>query len=1054
MTENKKYWKGEEDLVRDPSFIHSAKNEFSEGLPLEEVLSEDDFELSSNRRDFLKMFGFSVTAVALAACNKAPVRKAIPYLVKPNDVTPGVPNYYSSTCGYTGMPIEVKVREGRPIKVDGNGRCATFGGALSVAGQAGIFDLYDNERIKKPLRKGVDSDWATVDKEITTLLTKISAANGRIALVSNSIHSPSTLAVIEDLKSKYPTVEHINYDPISYHGLIEGNNLSFGKSVIPSYHFDKAKVIVSFGADFLGDWLTAEKFTKDYTSKRMPGDDMSQHIHFESNMSLTGSNADIRYPMQNKNQGMLLISLYNEIAKVTGSKQMAVAGQADVAGQGVSKTAKALIAAKGNSLVVCGSNNPQYQVIVNAINMALGNYASTININNPVNLYTGNDETFNSFVTDLTAGKIDGVLFYGANPVYSHPNGAQIKKALKSNVKLSVSSSISLDETSNSCQFVTPDHHYLESWCDYQPVGSTFTLGQPTISPVFDTRQMQESLLTWAGAIDAYSENTMKDNGIYGQEHSVSPFYNYIKSKWSVTDKEFNTYLHDGFVIKDTPTISVPGMIANTDEIASEIEKSKSAADGIEITLIEKTGMLGGVLSNNPLVQELPDPISKVTWHNYIALSKMNAVRLGINDNDVVNITVGETKMVLPAIVQPGQANGTASIHLGFGRTVAGKVAKGRGENAYALIQAGAKFNSYVVNGAKVEKTSTGETYELARTQTHHHIEGRDIVRETTLEDYKKDNRAGNRYEKPELVSLWYDHDYRKAGAPNHLWGMAIDMNKCTGCAACIVSCSIENNVPVVGEVEVRRRREMHWLRIDRYFTFNNVKDVNYKEELDAVSKMVPENFEPKKLTREKALEAIDRKLAKDENAGYEHFENVSVVHQPMMCQHCGSAPCETVCPVLATTHSTEGLNQMTYNRCIGTKYCGNNCPYKVRRFNWFRYNDNSAFDFHFSNDLGKMVINPDVTVRTRGVMEKCSFCVQRIQSAKLTAKRENRSLEDGDVKTACQKACPADAIVFGDLHDKESEVTKLFHNERGFAVLEELNVKPSVRYMTKVRNI
>jgi len=1035
MTENKKYWKGEEDLVRDPEFIHSAKNEFSEGLPLEEVLSEDDFELSSNRRDFLKMFGFSVSAVALAACNRAPVRKAIPYLVKPNDVTPGVPNYYSSTCGYTGMPIEVKVREGRPIKVDGNTRCATFGGALSVAGQAGIFDLYDNQRLKKPLMKGVESSWAVVDKKITTLLGKINSANGRIALVSSSINSPSTLAAIADFKAKYPTTEHISYDPISYHGLIEGNKLSFGKEVVPSYHFDKADVIVSFGADFLGTWLSGEKFTQDYVKRRMPGDDMSKHIQFESDMSLTGSNADTRYPMQNKNQGLLLISLYNEIAKATGAKQFAVAGQADVAGQGVSKTAKALVAAQGKSIVVCGSNNPQHQVIVNAINLALGNYANTININNPINAFKGNDVTFNKFVADLSAGNIDGVLFYGANPVYNHPKGAQIKKALASKVKLSVSSSITVDETSNACQFATPDHHYLESWCDYQPVGSTFTLGQPTISPVFDTRQMQESLLTWAGTIGVYAENTMKDKGIYGQEHATSPFYNYIKTKWAVSDKEFNQYLHDGFVIKDTPVATVPGFIASADAIASEIESAQSNATGIEISLIEKTGMLGGDLSNNPLVQELPDPISKVTWHNYIALSKMNAVRLDINDNDVVNITVGKTKMVLPAIIQPGQANGTASIHLGFGREVAGKVAKGRGENAFNLVQAGDQFNSYVVSGATIEKT--GETYELARTQTHHHIEGRDIVRETTLTDYKKDKRAGNRYEKPELVSLWYDHDYRKAGAPNHLWGMAIDMNKCTGCAACIVSCSIENNVPVVGEVEVRRRREMHWLRIDRYFTFNNVKDVNYKDELDAVASMVPENFEPKKLTREKALEAMDRELAKDENAGYEHFENVSVVHQPMMCQHCGSAPCETVCPVLATTHSTEGLNQMTYNRCIGTKYCGNNCPYKVRRFNWFRYNDNSQFDFHFSNDLGKMVINPDVTVRTRGVMEKCSFCVQRIQSAKLTAKREDRKLEDGDVKTACQKACPADAIVFGDLHDGESEVAKLFHDERGFAVLE-----------------
>lgn len=1052
MTNNKQYWKGEEDLVRDPSFVQASKNEFSEGLPLEEVLSESDFELSSNRRDFLKMFGFSVSAVALAACNKAPVRNAIPYLVKPDDVTPGVPNYYSSTCGVTGMPIEVKTREGRPIKVDGNKRVTALKGGLSVAGQAAIFDLYDNERLKKPLRAGKEASWASVDKDVTKLLSNINASGGKIALVSNTINSPSTLAAISDFKTKFTGVEHIQYDPISYSGLIEGNKMSFGKEVIPSYHFDKADVIVSFNADFLDTWLMGEVFSPDYVSRRTPGENMSKHIQFESYLSLTGSNADVRYPIQTKNEGMLLISLYNELAQLNGGTQLPVVGQADVAGQGVKKTAKALNDAKGKSLVVCGSNNPKHQTIVNAINSMLGNYSSTININNPIKRYAGNDKALASFVSNLAAGSYDGVIFYGANPVYDTPFGANIAKSLKSKVKLSISSSSSLDETSNLCQFITPDNHYLESWNDHQPLANLFTLSQPTISPVFDTRQMQTSLLTWSSLIAEYSENTLANTGIYGETPTSDPFYNYIKKKWAVDNKAFNKYLHDGFTEKEKPSASVPGMVANPVDIAASIEaESKKNKSGLEVTFIDRTGITGGKLANNPLVQELPDPISKVTWHNYIALAKANAVKLGITDNMVVNVTVGKETFAVPAIIQPGQANGTASIHLGYGRNIAGKVGKGRGINGYKSLSANENIE-YTIQGVKVKATS--EEYKLARTQQHHHIEGRDIIRETTLTDYNKDNRAGNRYDKPHLVSLWYDHDYRKEGAPNHLWGMAIDLNKCTGCAACIVSCNIENNVPVVGEVEVRRRREMHWLRIDRYYTFNNVKNIDYKDELDMVSKMVPANFEPEKITREKALEALDRKLAKEENAQYEHFENVSVVHQPMLCQHCGSAPCETVCPVLATTHSTEGLNQMTYNRCIGTKYCGNNCPYKVRRFNWFRYNDNKQFDFHFSNDLGKMVINPDVTVRTRGVMEKCSFCVQRIQASKLTAKREGRKLKDGDVKTACQRACPADAIVFGDLHDKNSEVRELFHNDRAYSVLEELNVKPSVRYMTKVRNI
>jgi len=1049
MTQNKKYWKGEEELQREPSFVQSGKDEFSEGLPLHEVLSEPDLELASNRRDFLKMFGFSVSAVALAACNKTPVRNIVPYLVKPDDVTPGVPNYYSSTCGYTGAPIEVKVREGRPIKIDGNKRSSAYKGGLSVAGQACILELYDNERFKKPRKAGADSTWAEVDKDITSILENIAARNGKVALVTNSINSPSTLGVIADFKIKYTNVEHLTYDAISYHGIIEGNKQSFGKAIIPSYNFDKADVIVGIEADFIGNWLMADRYMVDYTSRRNPANGMSQHIQFESVLSLTGSNADIRYPFQASNHGILLNTLYNAIAKKSGAAPLPVVNTADVAGGGVAKTADALWNAKGKALVVSGSNNPNHQIIVNAINLMLDSYSSTININEEVNKFQGNDTNIENFVSGLIAGTYDGVIFYNTNLVYSHPKGKAIKEALKK-VKLSISTCLSIDETGNHCQFITPDNHYLESWNDHQQTSNSYSFTQPTISPVFDTRQMQVSLMKWAGLTDAYGENKFVDTGIFGEQNGTSPFYNYIRTKWAVSDTEFNKMLHDGAYDKAMAAAQTPALGVNITETAQKIDHGANAAVGQEIILIERTGLLDGILANNPLVQELPDPISKVTWHNYAAISKAFAAKANIADNDVIKITVNETSISLPALIQPGQANGTISIHLGYGRTVGGKVAKDRGANAFTLIDTSEGFKNYVLTGAKVEATS--EKYELAKTQTHHHIEGRDIVRETTLTEFKDNPKAGNQIHKPQVVSLWYEHDYRKDGAPNHLWGMAIDMNKCTGCAACIVSCSIENNVPVVGEVEVLRRREMHWLRIDRYFTFNNVNDVNYKDELSFPA--LESNYEKEKITKEKALEAIDKVEQKAGKYEYLHYENVSVVHQPMMCQHCGSAPCETVCPVLATTHSTEGLNQMTYNRCIGTKYCGNNCPYKVRRFNWFRYNDNQQFDFHFSNDLGKMVINPDVTVRTRGVMEKCSFCVQRIQASKLTAKRENRYLKDGDVKTACQRACPADAIMFGDLHDKDSEVSKLFNNDRSYSVLEELNVKPSVRYMTKVRNI
>jgi len=1046
MTLKKTYWKGEEELLRDPSFVQSSKNEFSEGLPLDEVLNDTDLELSATRRDFLKIFGFSISAVALAACNKTPIRKAVPYLVKPDDVTPGVANYYSSTCGYTGLPIEVKVREGRPIKIDGNPRSNVFKGGLSAVGHAGILELYDNERIQKPLKAGKISTWSDVDKDISTILANIKARNGKVAIVSGSINSPSTLAAINEFKIANPNTLHLTYDPISYHGIISANKVSFGKAVVPSYHFENADVVVGIEADFLGTWLLADKYTIDYASRRKPGKTMSRHIQVESVMSLTGSNADVRYPMQASNHGILLISIYNAIAKLLNEKELPVAKQTDLAGGGVQRIAKDLVNAKGKSLIVSGSNNPKHQIMVNAINLMLGNYNNAININNPINQYSGDDELFDAFITNLNEGMYDGVIFYNSNPVYTHPKSKQIADALKK-VKLSISTSISLDETSELCQFVTPDNHYLESWNDHQQTAASYSFTQPTISPVFDTRQTQVSLLVWAGVVGNYSENKFKDSGINGEQHSTSPFYNFIKKTWNITDALFNTYLHEGVLEKEAVAPSTPALSINTSETASQIESESTKNEGLEIILIEKIGMLAGEMANNPQIQELPDPISKATWHNYVAISKAMAVQNAIEDNDVLEIIVKGIKIELPALIQPGQSNGTASIHLGYGRKTSGRVAKSRGVNVSQFIDVSNGFQNYFIKNASFK--NTGKQYEIARTQSHHIVEGRDIVRETTLEEYNKDNKAGNKYHKPPVVSLWKDHDYQKPGAPNHLWGLAIDMNKCTGCGTCVISCNLENNVPVVGEVEVRRRREMHWLRIDRYFTFNNVKEINYKDALPGVA--MDADYQGAKINKEKGLQAMDNILGKD--GGYEHYENVSVIHQPMMCQHCGSAPCETVCPVLATTHSTEGLNQMTYNRCIGTKYCGNNCPYKVRRFNWFRYNDNSAFDFNFSNDLGKMVINPDVTVRTRGVMEKCSFCVQRIQAAKLTAKRENRAIVDGDVKTACQIACPSEAIIFGDINDPKSKIAEFFKDERSYSVLEELNVKPSVRYLTKVRN-
>ena len=1034
MSNNIKYWKGEDELTKNPSFLAAQRNEFHDDLPLDEVFNEGDIELQANRRDFLKYFGFSVTAVALAACNKTPIRNAVPYLVKPEEIIPGVANYYRSTCGAcpTACGIEVKVREGRPIKVDGSVDSPISQGATCAVGQASILSLYDNERLANPLSNGSEqTDWAALDSEVSAKLKSIVTANGKIALVSGSLHSPSTLKAIEAFKGAYPTTEHVSYDAVSYAGILDANAADFGKRALPTYKFDIAKVIVSFGADFLGTWISPVEFSKGYTINRQPNAEggMSKHIQFESTLSMTGTNADHRFPMRASQEALYVATLYNYIAMGSGARQIPVPQQGELAGNSIKKTADALLKAKGTAVVISGSNNTEIQKIVNGINMLLGSYGTTIDMVNHSNQYQGSDVKTAEVLAGLKSGSISAVIFYGVNPVYNHSKdwSEAIKKA-----KVSVSFASNKDETASVCQYVCPDNHYLESWNDAEPRKGLYQFTQPTISNVFNTRQAQVTLLTWANANIVMEKDPFASKGIFSQKLQASPFYNFMRNNWAAalgTDDAFNAALEKGVMAPSVSEGSV-SYVGNVEALASFVS-ANSKATGIDMVLYQPVGVRDGAYGNNPWLQEMPDPVSKVCWDNYVALPKSLAMKLDIAEGDTVNIKMGDvTYNNVPAMIQPGQANETVALALGYGRTAAGKVG-GSIEKGYDTVGVNAfAFANNTGNRSFVAKnvdiTKGDENYKLAQTQTHHSIEGRDIVRESTLGAFKKNAKAGNDMPETHIYTIWEKAEYRKDGAPNHLWAMAIDLNSCTGCGSCVVSCSIENNVPVVGREEIRLRREMHWIRIDRYYAFESAEGAMTKD--DEIAKV-------------------------DASGNFDHWQNVNVLHQPMMCQHCANAPCETVCPVLATTHSSEGLNQMTYNRCIGTKYCGNNCPYKVRRFNWFRYNDNDNFDFHFNNPLGKMVINPDVTVRTRGVMEKCSFCVQRVQEGKLKAKRDGKSPNEVIVQTACQRACPSNAIVFGDLHNPESEVSKLYKNERGFSVLEELNVQSSVKYMTKIRN-
>ncbi|MFK8044000.1 MAG: TAT-variant-translocated molybdopterin oxidoreductase [Crocinitomicaceae bacterium] len=1074
METNKKYWKGLEEFHETPEFLESTKSEFPEELSVDEFLSDKSLdESSTSRRDFLKFLGFSVAAATLAACD-APVIKAVPYVVKPEQITPGMPTWYASSYydGSTFANILVKTREGRPIFIKGNKHLSTYSSSANPRVIASVLSLYDGERLQKPVVKGQETDWTLVDTNVKSKLKSISEKGGKIVLLSGTEISPSTLSVIQEFKKTYgnsnaiseidqedipsanDVVSHIQYDAVSYAGIRKANESSFGKAVIPDYDFSKAKVIVSVAADFMNSWLMSNEYAAQYAVRRNPdGEWMNKHFHFEANMSVTGSNADVRGMVKPSHQPAVLSILHKEIV---GSPLAGI--DTSVLNAAVTKkikaAAKALKANAGQSLLVAGASHEAFQTVVNAINAKLNNYTSTINLSNGVNLFNSEDDKMTALVKDMNAGKIDAVIMWNTNPVYSHANSADFKTGL-AKVGLSVSISEYADETASLCNYQLAASHPLEVWNDFSPKIDTYTIAQPTIRPLFDTRSAGESLMIWAGLATHIGRESTN-------------YHDYIKSVWQkygyTADSKFATF--DAYwadVVRNS--VSAPDIIpveavsfsGNTAAAAKVMSKIKSS--DWEITLYQKSSIGDGKMAGNPWLQEMPDSVSKVTWDNYITMSPTDMEDQGYSaelgqesPSNVANVTVNGQSIELPVFPQPGQAHGTLGIALGYGRGANGEAI---GKAAYQTNQLGSSKKgpnggkqsiganvfgwlneTFAVQGAEISKTES--VYNLACTQTHATVMGRNsIVKETTLDIYKtKDSSAYNHRhvlhsgwnhdEKPVTdYNLWDDHPVENVG---HRWAMTIDLNACNGCGTCLIACQSENNVPVVGKDEIRRGREMHWLRIDRYYA---------------------SDIEPAVGTKGEAY--------KEEGfAGLQDPADApSVVHMPMMCHHCNHAPCETVCPVAATTHSNEGLNMMTYNRCIGTRYCGNNCPYKVRRFNWFDYPSYRKFTEvnPAQDDLGRMVLNPDVVVRTRGVMEKCSFCVQEIQSAKLVAKKEERALVDADVNTACADACPTHAIAFGDWNDTSSAVHESSNSPRAYQALEEIGVKPNVWFKVKVRN-
>ncbi len=1021
---NKKYWSTIEELEGNEAINNVLRQrEFQEEIPIEDFLSDKKTlkKSKTTRRDFLKFVGFSTAAASLAAC-EGPVIKTVPFVVQPKNMVAGRPEFYATTIadGFDFAPVLVKTREARPIRVDKNymnGQKTTNNARILGS----VLSLYDYQRLQQPLKDHKQASWKDLDSAVQNDLNNVT---GEVVVLTQTFASPTTAKVIKTFASKY-NARHVVYDAVSEEHILNAFKAKYGYRAMPEYDFAKAKTIVSVGADFLGDW-EGGNFAVGYAESRDPkGGSMSRHIQFEANMSLTGAKADKRVLAKPSEQKLVLAALYEYI--VNGSSSISLSNKLKDA---VKKAISQLQSAGKGAVVVSGIPEAEAQLLVLAINEALN--SQVMDVENPRLIRQGNNQAVAQLVKDMNAGKIGALLIAGVNPAYSLPNAKEFVEGLKK-VSCSVAFSMKEDETAKLCKYVATTPHYLESWGDVRFNKAHYALMQPTIQTLFDTRQFQESLLVWAG-----------EKGKY---------YDYLRKNWKDTvlnGSSWNETLRNGvFENKSaaSPKGESTGDETGTDNVSTasaavrKLKQSAKGKAGYELTLYTSVALGDGRQANNPWLQELPDPLTRTTWDNFVTMSMADAKKLGVKNYHVsngalngscVNLTLGNiTLKNVPVIIQPGQAPGSIGMALGYGRKAAIQKEMQTGINAYPFYKGFKSFQT-----VSIEK-SNGNDHEFACTQLQNTMVGRTIVKEASLEDYNNKSRE----EWNPIPETSYDHEEVSVrGHKADLWtafetkigphfNMSIDLDRCIGCGACVIACIAENNIPVVGKTEVRKFRDMHWMRIDRYYSSEDT----FAEEKD----------ELKNLPTFSSYKPVETPS----------YENPEVAFQPVMCQHCNHAPCETVCPVAAITHGRQGQNQMVYNRCVGTRYCANNCPYKVRRFNWFLYKENDEFDYNMNNELGRMVLNPDVTVRSRGVMEKCSLCIQLTQKTILDAKRDGRAVEDGEFYTACSRACDKGAITFGDINIEGAEIVEKREDTRMYRLLEELGTRPNVMYQTLIKN-
>ncbi len=965
---------------------------------------------SVDRRQFLEAAGFTLSLTALTACTRQPVQYALPLGVMPDSFAPGKLVNYAATCNGcpAGCGLLVGVRDGRPLKMEGMPEHPLSQGGLCAVGQALPIALYDRHRLEGPLYRGRPAEPDEVDAVVREKLQKIRESGGAVRLLTGTRTSPTLSAMIENFLGQFADGRHVVVDVPSSWAIRQAHQETHGHALLPRYFFDRAQVIVSFGADFLGNWISPVEYTAAWRKNRIPTADrpeMSYHAHFEPQLTVTGSKADRRYRVTPSDYAVILAHLARELGAMAlpdGTPPLDTAS--GMSPSDLRSLAKKLQAAHGASLVVCDSQDVFTQQLVNAINEHLGSYGKTLDVTRPSRQRLGDDAALAKLLEELAEGQVAALFVADIDLLHDLPEASRLRTALKQ-VDLVVSFADHLNATAKVADVVFPESHLLESWNDFQPVADLVSISQPTIRPLGKTRTLLASLAKWSGQTG--------DDRTLIRRHWEKYIRPTAKEPGSSFTEFWDKAVQLGFVERKVTPIP-----ATYKAPAALTWDRKAVPEGYTVVLYTKVGMPGSRHAHNPWLQELPDPVTKVSWGNYVCMGPKTAEELGVAEGDVVELTVDGEKLELPAYVLAGQHDRVLGVALGYGcpgterfANVGPQWLEARpttppgepvGRNAAPLLNWQRNTLRCVRHGVSVRKA--GRHRALAVTQLYHSLKLPEsiaaygapdrsaVVQATTLEAFRKDPEAG----KPEVhvdenLDLW-PPDHPKEG---HAWGLLVDLNACTGCSACVIACQSENNIPVVGWDEVRRNREMYWMRVDRYVQGDD--------------------------------------------------DDLDVRVQPMMCQHCDHAPCETVCPVLATVHSEEGLNQQAYNRCVGTRYCANNCPFKVRRFNWFNY--------RHDDDRENLALNPDVVVRSRGVMEKCSMCIQRIEAARVEAKKEGRDIEDGDIQVACQQSCPAQAIVFGDLNDPKSRIVQLAKDSRQYRVLEEYGFRTNVGYRRIVRH-